>query len=97
MIEDDKSAEVSLMPVNNAQVESITEKEEIEHSLSNKDKEVEFTYRLSQEDMTVLNNIVNLSLVIITVSVGVIVVGILIQFTAALTNKIVCLPNLRLH
>ena len=55
----------------------------------NSEKEINITYRLSQEDMIVLNNIVNLSLIIIFFSVAIIIQGILISFTSVLNNPTV--------
>jgi hypothetical protein len=89
MLEDDQSGDIVLIPAKSNPDENSERDDEADNIHSKQDKELEFTYRLSQEDMIVLNNIVKLSLVIIIVSVAVIIVGILMQFTAVLTNQIV--------
>lgn len=86
--DDNKSVEVSLMTIkrNNLHI-SVQEVEEKDNFPLRSEKVIEFTYRLSQQDMIVLNNIVKLSLVIIISSIAVILLGIIISFTRVLSQQ----------
>ena len=89
IIDDDKSLDLNLVSI--PKINTICFEEGTESNLlsRNSEKEIQITYRLSQEDMIVLNNIVNLSLTIIFFSVAIIIQGILISFTPVLDMKIV--------
>ena len=89
IIDDDKSLDLNLVSI--PKINTICFEEGTESNLlsRNSEKEIQITYRLSQEDMIVLNNIVNLSLIIIFFSVAIIIQGILISFTSVLNNPTV--------
>ena len=89
IIDDDKSLDLNLVSI--PKINTICFEEGTESNLlsRNSEKEIQITYRLSQEDMIVLNNIVNLSLTIIFFSVAIIIQGILISFTPVLYNSTV--------
>lgn len=91
IIDDDKSGEYSIMPIvkNNMEIYPNEDNDGQNNDLIKSEREIEFTYRLSQQDMIVLNNIVKLSLVIIFISVIIIIMGILMQLTPILKYSIV--------
>jgi hypothetical protein len=93
IIDDDyKSAEIGLIPLEKInQSSNEKDKNDVENIEHRQDREFEFTYRLSHEDMIVLHNIVKLSLVIILISLAIILFGILMLFTTVLSNKSVWL------
>jgi hypothetical protein len=89
IIDDDyKSAEMGLIPFEKiSQIPEDIDSVKVENIELKQEREFEFTYRLSHEDMIVLQNIVTLSLVIILISLAIILFGILMLFTTVLSNK----------
>ena len=79
--------DLSIAPI--AKINQIDEKDKIN---IRKTRKTDFSYQLSQHDMLVLNNIVKLSLVIIIISIAIIIMGILMIFTSALTKPLVFMP-----
>ena len=89
IIDNDNSRDLSLVSIPKNNILSLEEGTDMNILNKNSEKEINITYRLSQEDMIVLNNIVNLSLIIIFFSVAIIIQGILISFTSVLNNPTV--------